>query len=134
MTEQENVTFVTGDCLIVYIEASSPRVNGDTAILSTAQSKLAGMSHILFLNFIQCNHFFFSWREIHLIWFYFIFYIFNNRIAGENHRPGASYWQTLSHNAVSSTRQVQKNNVTIVIHSCSINLNLLVIPLVSLIT
>ena len=28
----------------IYIEASSPRVNGDTAILSTAQSKLAGLS------------------------------------------------------------------------------------------
>ena len=25
------------------------------------------------------------------------------RVPGENHRPAASYWQTLSHNVVSST-------------------------------
>jgi hypothetical protein len=55
--------------LHIYMEASSPRVDGDTAILSTAQSKLAGTSHILSLNFIQCSHFFFSWRDTLLVKF-----------------------------------------------------------------
>ena len=37
------------------------------------------------------------------------------RVPGENHRPAASYWQTLSHNVVWSTprlRGIQTHNVS----------------------
>jgi hypothetical protein len=36
-----------------------------------------------------------SWRSVLLME--------ETRVTGENHRPVASHWQTLSHNAVSST-------------------------------
>jgi hypothetical protein len=36
-----------------------------------------------------------SWRSVLLV--------DETRVPGENHRPAASHWQTLSHNVVSST-------------------------------
>jgi len=32
-----------------------------------------------------------------------------NRITGENHRPAASHWQSLSHKAVSSTPRHERD-------------------------
>jgi hypothetical protein len=78
-----------------------------------------------------------SWREpcncfLVLVWFWFMVFnaTFNNisvvswqsvllvvvtRVSGENHRPVASHWQTLSHNIVTSTsrkiRNCQRNRI-----------------------
>jgi hypothetical protein len=47
-------------------------------------------------------------------------------VPGENHRPAASHWQTLSHNVVSNTSRyewIQSHNVTI-IENCTTSLYL----------
>ena len=33
-----------------------------------------------------------------------------NGVPGENHRPAASHWQTLSHNVVLSSLQYERNS------------------------
>ena len=41
-----------------------------------------------------------SWRSVLLVE--------ETEVSGENHRPVASHWQTLSHNAVSSTSKIER--------------------------
>jgi len=46
-----------------------------------------------------------SWRSVLLVE--------ETGVTGENHRPAASHWQTLSHNAVSSTSGHERNQTRI---------------------
>jgi len=43
-----------------------------------------------------------SWRSVLLVG--------EAGVRGENHRPAASNWQTLSHNVVSSTLQIERDS------------------------
>ena len=43
-----------------------------------------------------------SWRSVLLVG--------ETRVPGENHRPVASHWQTVSHNVVSSTARNERDS------------------------
>jgi len=45
-----------------------------------------------------------SWRSVLLVE--------ESGVFGENHRPGASHWQTLSHYVVSSTTRHERNSTS----------------------
>jgi hypothetical protein len=45
-----------------------------------------------------------TFNNISVIWCWLVLLVEETRIPGENHRPVASHWQTLSHNVVSPER------------------------------
>jgi len=44
-----------------------------------------------------------TFNNISVIWWRSVLLVEEAKVPGENHRPAASHWQTLSHNIVSST-------------------------------
>ena len=74
----------------------SDLTNINTIVVSDiSMSTLMGYVRLMVLNATFNNISFISWRSVVLVG--------ETVIAGENHRPVASHWQTLSHNYVSIT-------------------------------
>ena len=74
-------------------------------IMSLLQSQIYFKWHeyILFCKGVRVMVFIATFNNISVVSWRSVLLVDETRVPGENHRPAASHWQTLSHNVVSST-------------------------------